>query len=303
MASDDRLGPTTITSPTTQSSPKATSLNLRTPEICVICLERISDKATSLPCRHDHFHFSCLGTWLQEQRTCPLCKGHVRAVRYDDTSRGVQTYQLPADETRLPTRRFDRTRSSQRQRISRSHHSQCNSIENEDPLIAFRRQVYRDNLYSLHVGSNRHSGYRPAGSITPDLFKRQPEHLSRARAFIRRELQVFDFLEPTSSLLPPDSENGASTTSHLITQPRRRVTNREYLLEYIVSILQAIPLKGSEGQAEELLAEYLGRVNARLFLHELESWLRSPFERLSDWDRAVQDKDRLGYGKVKVGEG
>ena len=47
-------------------------------------------------------------------------------------------------------------------------------------------------------------------------------------------------------------------------------------------------LKGSGGQAEELLKDFIGRDEARLFLHELGAWLRSPYVTLEDWDRNVQ---------------
>jgi hypothetical protein len=93
--------------------------------------------------------------------------------------------------------------------------------------------------------------------------------------WIRRELQVFDFLNSSSP----------STSS---TSADRRANNADFLLEYIVAILKSIDLKGSTGQAEELLKDFLGRDNAKLFVHELESWLRSPYEYLKDWDRAVQ---------------
>jgi hypothetical protein len=49
-----------------------------------------------------------------------------------------------------------------------------------------------------------------------------------------------------------------------------------------------VDIKGSAGQAEELLRDFLGRDNARLFLHELLAWLRSPYASLEDWDRHVQ---------------
>ncbi|KAI9755556.1 MAG: hypothetical protein M1815_004870 [Lichina confinis] len=57
----------------------------------------------------------------------------------------------------------------------------------------------------------------------------------------------------------------------------RRARNAEFLLEYIVAILKTVDIKGSGGQAEDMLQEFLGRENARLFLHELGAWLRSPF--------------------------
>jgi regulator of sirC expression with transglutaminase-like and TPR domain len=68
----------------------------------------------------------------------------------------------------------------------------------------------------------------------------------------------------------------------------QQTNNAEFLLEYIIAILKTVDVKGSAGQAEELLTEFLGREDARLFLHELRAWLRSPYTVLEDWDRAVQ---------------
>ena len=66
------------------------------------------------------------------------------------------------------------------------------------------------------------------------------------------------------------------------------IDNAEFLLEYMIAILKTVDIKGSGGQAEEMLQEFLGRDNTRLFLHELRAWLRSPFEAIEDWDRSVQ---------------
>jgi len=68
----------------------------------------------------------------------------------------------------------------------------------------------------------------------------------------------------------------------------RRANNAEFLLEYIVAILKTVDMKGCGGQAEDMLQEFLGRDNTRLFLHELRAWLRSPYSFLEDWDRHVQ---------------
>lgn len=78
---------------------------------------------------------------------------------------------------------------------------------------------------------------------------------------MRRELQVFSFLQHP---------------------------NIEFLIEYIIAVLKKIEIKDSEGAAKDLVAEFLGAENAALFLHELESWLRSPYETLSNWDSHVQ---------------
>jgi hypothetical protein len=109
-----------------------------------------------------------------------------------------------------------------------------------------------------------------------------PDLQSKARKWIRRELRVFPFLDPVA----PSTETGCS----------RGAANAEFLLEYVVAILKTLELKDSNGRAENLLAEFLGRENARLFLHELESWMRSPYEELGDWDRVMQYRGVLPWG-------
>lgn len=104
----------------------------------------------------------------------------------------------------------------------------------------------------------------------------KPELVSRARTWLSRELRVFEFLFADRS-----RSHGHSTSN------RSRSTTAEYLLEYIIAILKSIDTQGSTGQAEKLIQEFVGRDNTRLFLHELRSWLRSPFESLEEWDRAI----------------
>lgn len=123
----------------------------------------------------------------------------------------------------------------------------------------------------MHVGSNPYSGYR---DVTPRLVAGHAELQSKARTWIRRELRVFTFLHTD----PAGSTSDAATTS----------SNAEFLLSYVVSILKAVDIRASNGHAENLLTEILGRETARLFLHELLAWLRSPYTRLKDWDEAVQ---------------
>ena len=65
------------------------------------------------------------------------------------------------------------------------------------------------------------------------------------------------------------------------------------MLEYIIAILKTVDIKGSDGRAEDLVQEFLGRENARLFLHELGAWMRSPYGDLKDWDGAVQYHEEL----------
>jgi hypothetical protein len=132
-----------------------------------------------------------------------------------------------------------------------------------------RRNVYRHRLYSPHVGSNRLSGFR---SVTPTEFARSDAQQSRARNWLRRELRVFDHLQKADS-------SGPSHRWHA-----GQIRNVEFLLEYIVQVLKVHAAK--DGAPEVILKDYFGD-DTPLFLHELNSWLRSPFTSLEDWDRFV----------------
>lgn len=147
-----------------------------------------------------------------------------------------------------------------------------------------RRYIYSHNLYSLHVGSNRLSQYR---DVTPAIFARDKTLQSRARAWIRRELCVFSFLGNNDSAA---TEIGATRSNNRIA---RSIPNAEFLLEYIIALLKTIDLRGSAGQAEEMLQEFLHRDHAQLFLHELNAWLRSPYARVEDWDRMIQYRESI----------
>lgn len=239
---------------------------------CTICLDTISERALASPCRHDTFDFHCLLTWLQVSPTCPLCKADVEAVEYKWRSpRDFDVYKVaPRLSTEIPqgqTRPQISASSYGQRRRSRLRPRPAPSL---DVTLNRRRQIYRLGLYSSHVGSNRLSRFR---DLTVELFCRDEELISRARKWIRRELQVFEYLNPGNSV-----ERGAV----------RRAKNAEFLLEYIIAILKSVDIKGPDGQAEDMLQEFLGRDDARLFLHELRAWLRSPYTLLEDWDRHVQ---------------
>ena len=139
-----------------------------------------------------------------------------------------------------------------------------------------RKEIYSLQLYSSHVGSNRLSRFR---DLTPQLFVQDQQLVSRSKLWIRRELQVFQFLN--SDVVREDSV-------------ARRANNADFLLEYIIAILKTVDVKGD--QAEDMLQEFLGRDNTRLFLHELKAWLRSPYMTLEDWDRHVQYSWEHGMG-------
>lgn len=204
---------------------------------------------------------------------------------------GPKTYHLPSrppasEERQTISSSLSVSRRRQYPRLARSRHSFRPTPPSPDSAILRRRHVYRNQLYSLHVGSNRLSRFR---DFTPEMFRQDEELISRARKWIRRELQVFDFLNDSAI----EGDNVEPVRS-------RRARNAEFLLEYIIAILKTVDIKGSGGQAEEMLQEFLGRDNARLFLHELRAWLRSPYTSLDDWDRAVQYSELLS-GDLQMG--
>lgn len=263
-------------------------------DICVICLEPVTEKAQAQPCQHSQFDFICLSSWLQERSSCPLCNTEVSTIHYGFSEDGghkeyaVKSTSRSASATPSEDSSHPRT-TTRYTRPRRPYIPQF--IMQPDSAVERRRRVYRDNLYSLHIGSNRISGYR---GFIPASFAQSPDLQSRARKWIRRELRVFEYLYPALSTFSPST---TTTTA----QPDRRATNAEFLLEYIIALLKTVDIQGPTGQAVEMLKEFLGREHATLFLHELGQWLRSPYEKVEEWDRNVQygvsGKRRAGYGE------
>lgn len=251
-------------------------------ECCVICLDSLTEQCEAHPCKHNNFDYVCLITWLLHERTrCPLCKSDVREVRYDLSADGKQgkVYKLP-ERSEGPEKPLSRRNNNY---YNNGYYRHWNRLirQSENEAIQKRHFVYRHNLYSLHVGSNRRQPaelrYR---ELSPQLFRNDPELVSRARTWISRELQVFEFIYTGGDPRQRDDDGSVDR--------RRKPSKAEYLLEYIIAILKVLDIQCSTGQAEDLIQEFLGRRYTRLFLHELKAWLRSPFKWLSAWDRAVQ---------------
>ncbi|GAW13446.1 hypothetical protein ANO14919_028320 [Xylariales sp. No.14919] len=248
---------------------------------CVICLDSIAEACEARPCKHRNFDYLCLLNWLERSSKCPLCKSNIHEVVHDfdhdgpGTSRVYLVPQVTSDAPRneQPHTQPYRSRwTGERPNRRRNEDLRRQPVTRDDAIIR-RQQIYRNRLYSLHVGSNTRSRYR---DITPALFGSEPDLVSRARAWLRRELQVFEFLRTPSS---PQSSGDAIT--------RRRANNAEFLLEYIIAILKTVDIQGSQGAAEDMLSEFLGRENTKLLLHELRNFLRSPWS-IEAWDRKVQ---------------
>lgn len=255
---------------------------------CVICCDAIADPCEVRPCNHRHFDYLCVATWLFSDARCPVCRASVETLFRDSTGEALTDFQASGPTLNVhPSPSSSSSQQQQRQShrprvpIRRGPRSRCRSRYHtpEEPSAALRRRqdVYLHARYSKHVGSNRLSRYR---ELTPQLFRDDEQLVSRARMWIRRELQVFAFLRPDPTTASSSASGDAAA--------RRRHQNAEFLLEYIVAILKSVDLAGSAGEAENMLSEFLGRDNTRLFLHELRAWLRSPYTKLEDWDRAVQ---------------
>ncbi|KAJ8132199.1 hypothetical protein O1611_g1422 [Lasiodiplodia mahajangana] len=245
-------------------------------DTCVICLNSLVEQCEALPCKHDNFDYICLVTWLQTRARCPLCNSPVQQVRYDsnDADKNGKFHDV------LPS--FD---SPDHQHPDASIRLSPSSEPRNESLLRRRRFVYRHNLYSAHVGSNKRqtAGLRYR-ELSPELFATDPLLVARARDWLRRELQIFEFLTANSAA------------------PRRnafahRPSKTEFLVEYIIAILKTLDTQGSQGQAEEMIKEFLGRTFTQLFLHELRAWLRSPYRTLSEWDLTV----KYGSGNVPGG--
>lgn len=301
--------PETITTTTTTatatadisspSTPPSTSAASSPSDRCVICLDAVAEPCLAQPCGHRHFDFLCLISWLlQRNPSCPLCKAVVTTVQYGDDL--AKTFPVPVP---VPTQDVqDRSRAAASESVSVGTSSSSAAPSRPRPFrrqrpppsspspaasLERRRRVYRLGLYARHVGANRHSRYYR--ELTPQLFAQDPDLVSRARAFLRRELHVF--WEGDGS---HEGDNRSRTMTRPMSRPgsrpARRANNVEFLLEYIVAILQSIDLQDSAGQAEELLQGFFHgrRDHTRHFLHELRSFLRSPYLTLASWDRHVQ---------------
>lgn len=279
---------------------------------CVICLSEISEACTAKPCAHNNFDFLCLASWLQQKTSCPLCKAEVTEIQYDFTDEGnSKTYRVPKiglqsgststhqepPQTRILNHRF-RGRGQPSRGTFRNGRRAFPDTSSDPEFrargaLARRRQVYRHRLLSLHVGSNPTSRYK---DITLRQFQSDPDLLSRARTWIRRELQVFEFLNDDSEGRSEDSGvEGAG-------RRRRRQNNAVFVLEYIIAILKTVDIQESSGHAENLLSDFLGRENSQIFLHELHSFLRSPFS-IEAWDKNVQYDESKAAPRLDSREG
>ena len=239
------------------------------PQVCSICLEEITDSGTT-PCAHT-FDLTCIKRWLAISQACPLCKCKVDVVLYGSTghlkyyppklrhkSVSGREFMANSDRARLRRQEEQQRRFQRRRRRDLLSASVEHDLYN-DIALERRRFVYKHKLKSHHVGNNFFSNFKPFSLREFQANNERSRHLkSKATMFIRRELHVFESLASD---------------------------NREFLLQYIIEgILTRLDIQSDS--AHKLVADFLGPVNAEILLHELRTFLRSPFENLRGFDRS-----------------
>ncbi|BFZ59306.1 hypothetical protein YB2330_000312 [Saitoella coloradoensis] len=274
------------------------------PDDCTICLQPINLTTQALVshCYHT-FDLTCLQQWLQISRRCPLCNGNVSYILHAITEEGsYEKIVLPslADEKGQPglgleARAWIRDRFAQgrnRMRSRRGMERRVNEqVMSTSPLspsaIARRRFVYTNHLRSAHIASNAHTRFRPDADITTEKFRGSNEMQNRARVFLRREVLAFGFWRTRTSAgagAGAGAEDGEGDARY-----------REFLVEYIISVLKNVGILTPA--ARRLIGEFLdagsedtesvdANTNTSILLHELRTWLRSPFQGLEGWDRS-----------------
>ncbi|KAL5521898.1 hypothetical protein ACEPAF_1752 [Sanghuangporus sanghuang] len=219
---------------------------------------------------------------LEEQsRRCPLCTRTIGTylIHHIRSNYDYQKYHLPPlRSSPPPIQPLRRVRGSsihrrpgQERRWGRRQRRDQDVADELERAIDRRRWIYQNRLFAKHVGSNRASRYRPFP--TPAQFSASPDYISRATIFIRRELRVWPNLDV------------------------------EFLTTFILSLMKGIDIRSES--AVKLMAEFLdmdcpyleGRrfPNAEHFVHELYSFLRSPYKTLSAYDVNVQYDEPEGF--------
>ncbi|KAI0086037.1 hypothetical protein BDY19DRAFT_908566 [Irpex rosettiformis] len=240
-------------------------------EHCSICLQPLSDRTIVPACSHE-FCFECLLVWTEQSRKCPLCSGQIGEYLIHDIRSKYDFSKHYLNPLRTSPRldpsvsRVARAQNHGRRREvvwgrneRRERERERRAADELERAIEKRRWIYRHGLYAKHVASNPYTRYKPFP--TPVQFSSNPDLISRATIFVRRELRVWDALDV------------------------------EFLTTFTISLMKSIDIRSES--AVKLLAEFLDmdtgeRTNAEHFAHELYCYLRSPYKDLARYDAAVQ---------------
>ncbi|KAM3456412.1 hypothetical protein MY3296_001691 [Beauveria thailandica] len=285
---------------------------------CVICLDNVSDPCELGPCGHHSFDGGCIDTWIAVRPRCPLCKAVVHEIirgphglpgrpvtrlptpaelfraRYPPASSSPRGSASASSSSSSPSSPPSSSSSSSSRRGRRPRYTPADFVAagaayartaaaaaarlpttptpTTSIAIRNRRDVYAQGLFSLPVDSSDSAAAVRAAShdVTTTraparFFLREPHVTTRARAFLLRELRVvFDYV------------------------PAVRAA---FLADHVASMFRSardVEELAAASELHILLAADLGGSAARLLMHELKAWLRSPYASLEEWDAAVR---------------
>ncbi|KUJ22621.1 uncharacterized protein LY89DRAFT_728743 [Mollisia scopiformis] len=140
-------------------------------ELCVICQEHVSEPATTQPCNHSNFDFSCLTKWLELSPSCPLCKSKVTTVRYNFTPENTYSvYDVKEERRSNPNLGFREHAlvldSTQRLHLQRFQ----DHVERQHPQLRRYWPQFFSRLYMLLGHSEFHNHLEMLGEH-PEMFR------------------------------------------------------------------------------------------------------------------------------------
>ncbi|CAE6461106.1 unnamed protein product [Rhizoctonia solani] len=230
---------------------------------CIICLQAVEDRTVLIHCAHDRMCFECIKKWTEQSRRCPLCNTSIGShlIHRIRSEYDYQKFFLePLRTSPPPVNIVAEARAGYRARTRRPSEIEQDNL---DRAVEKRRWVYRHGLFAKHIASNPHTRFRP--NPTPAQIASSSELQSRCQMFVRRELRVWPNLDI------------------------------EFLTSFILSLAKSIDIRTES--AIKLISEFLdingrpspsGGTTAEHFVHELYSYLRSPFRDLPAYDQVVQ---------------
>ncbi|CAE6496492.1 unnamed protein product [Rhizoctonia solani] len=268
---------------------------------CIICLQAVEDRTVLPACAHDRMCFECIKKWTEQSRRCPLCNTpignhliHRIRSEYDYQKHFLQPLRSspPPQHIVLEARAGYRARTRRPSQVEQDNLERA--IEKRQwvyrhglfakvgpntrdvaqlsffiiihypfPMIVVAGGLLRPGAFPQHIASNPHTRFRP--NPTPSQIASSPELQSRCQMFVRRELRVWPNLDI------------------------------EFLTSFILSLAKSIDIRTES--AVKLISEFLdingrpspaGGTVAEHFVHELYSYLRSPFRDLPAYDTVVQ---------------
>lgn len=185
--------------------------------------------------------FACVTEWATQKRTCPLCispLGPYILHGLDPSTQRFLKHYFDSNSAgpSAPQRRPPPDINSLR------HRDESRQRQKLDRALEYRRHVYRHNLYSKHVASNRYTRYKPYPP--PTAFRNNPVYARLLSVFLERELQVWPHVD-----VP-------------------------FLSFYIPALLSHVDIR-SDAMIDQL-EEWIGnRDDALLLSHEIEMFVRS----------------------------